>query len=132
MIGYCLRTSAAASFPSSTSLVGLYLFLGGLISVCATPGGEATRRATTIANPRTAEARVLIVLPIADLVPHLAFSPQIRRQTRLSRRGLEAAENLLMRPEKSALKEHHLQLCLLRRLAGTRRRTVEPAFYLLQ
>ena len=35
MIGYCLRTSAAASRPSSTSCFGVYLFFGSLTSVCA-------------------------------------------------------------------------------------------------
>src|SRR5574339_1064499 len=35
MIGYCWRTSAAASRPSSTSCWGVYLFFGSLIAVCA-------------------------------------------------------------------------------------------------
>src|SRR3982751_216275 len=35
MIGYCLRTSAAASRPSSTSCLGVYLFFGGFTTVCA-------------------------------------------------------------------------------------------------
>src|SRR5262245_48925998 len=36
MIGYFLRTSAAASRPSSTSCAGVYLFFGSLTTVCAT------------------------------------------------------------------------------------------------
>src|SRR3954471_16770539 len=36
MIGYSLRTSAAASLPSLTSCSGVYLFFGSLIAVWAT------------------------------------------------------------------------------------------------
>ena len=35
MMGYCLRTSDAASFPSCTSCFGVYFFFGSLITVCA-------------------------------------------------------------------------------------------------
>ena len=35
MTGYSLRTSAAASRPSSTSCFGVYLFFGGFTTVCA-------------------------------------------------------------------------------------------------
>ena len=34
-MGYCLRTSDAASFPSCTSCFGVYFFFGSLITVCA-------------------------------------------------------------------------------------------------
>ena len=55
MIGYCLRTSAAASRPSSTSCCGVYLFFGSLIAVCAIRP-VADRHETTIsaAAPATA------------------------------------------------------------------------------
>ena len=35
MMGYCLRTSDAASFPSCTSCFGVYFVFGSLITVCA-------------------------------------------------------------------------------------------------
>ena len=34
MMGYCLRTADAASFPSCTSCFGVYFFFGSLITVC--------------------------------------------------------------------------------------------------
>src|SRR4029453_17302952 len=59
MTGYSLRTSAAASRPSSTSCFGVYLFFGGFTTVCAkTPAVDIDR---TIARAAARVEEVLIV-----------------------------------------------------------------------
>src|SRR5262249_12761168 len=55
MIGYCLRTSAAASRPSSTSCFGVYLFFGSFTTVCAARPAIDTP-ATTMSTAARADA----------------------------------------------------------------------------
>src|SRR5262245_17159408 len=50
MIGSCLRASAAACRPSSTSCDSLYLFGGGVIRVCAETSDPASASATVVAQ----------------------------------------------------------------------------------
>ena len=64
MIGYFLRTSAAASRPIVTSCSGVYLFFGSLIAVCAKM--LVTDAQSTIAR---AVARVPRLLIAMTLVP---------------------------------------------------------------
>src|SRR6476660_5163090 len=52
MTGYCFRTSAAASRPSSTSCCGVNRFLGSLIAVCAVRPLAHTDKASAIAAAR--------------------------------------------------------------------------------
>src|SRR6185369_12161619 len=60
MIGYCWRTSAAASRPSLTSCSGVYLFFGILITVCATR--PLTARHTNIKRAATRADEVLVAM----------------------------------------------------------------------
>src|SRR5262249_31781887 len=59
MIGYCFRTSAAASRPILTSCSGVYLFFGGVTFVCA---------ATVVAVSASTSVRRLSRFMIA--IPH--------------------------------------------------------------
>src|SRR5262245_52894110 len=67
MIGYCLRTSAAAWRPSSTSCCGVYLFLASLIWVCATT--PATDSAQT--RKAAAGARSVLIAMANTIHPRL-------------------------------------------------------------
>src|SRR5678816_4953450 len=60
MIGYCWRTSAAASRPSLTSCSGVYLFFGILMTVCATR--PLTARHTNIKRAATRADEVLVAM----------------------------------------------------------------------
>ena len=55
MIGYCWRTSAAASRPSWTSCCGVYRFFGGFTTVCAVRFMADTHTATTTAAARVVQ-----------------------------------------------------------------------------
>ena len=50
MIGSCLRASSAALRPSSTSCASVYLFLGGVIPVCALTSDPASATTTALAS----------------------------------------------------------------------------------
>src|SRR4029450_10398284 len=60
MIGYCWRTSAAASRPSLTSCSGVYLFFGILMTVCATR--PLAVRHTNIKRAATRADEVLVAM----------------------------------------------------------------------
>src|SRR5262245_13894776 len=59
MIGYCFRTSATASRPSSTSCSGVNLFLGGVILVCAEGKSSSSITTATVITQRGNLARIV-------------------------------------------------------------------------
>src|SRR3954453_17436294 len=59
MMGYCWRTSAAASRPSSTSCFGVYLFLGSLMTVCACELPAAIANIASEAASLNSDVRVM-------------------------------------------------------------------------
>src|SRR4029079_6449466 len=63
MIGYCLRTSAAASRPISTSCFGVYLFFGILIAVCANAPAIGTHTIVAMVAARMGHVRYAMASP---------------------------------------------------------------------
>src|SRR5262245_9226810 len=63
MIGYCWRTSAAASRPSLTSCSGVYLFFGGLMTVWA-KGLPSARQRNSMRTAARADEVLVAMLPL--------------------------------------------------------------------
>ena len=94
MIGILLPDFGRGFAPSSTSCSGVYLFFGGLTSVCASRPTAVMHRTTNSAQARFAAVEHSIVGALAMIAPpDGAAEPRTRR----SRHSLARAPDSLLR-----------------------------------